>query len=39
MPLTLQAFAQRDGDRARHGLAGQSSQFAGEQARLVVLDV
>ena len=39
VPLTLQAFAQREGDCASHGLARQSSQVTSEQASLGVLDV
>ena len=37
--LALQAFVQRDGDCAGHGLAGQPGQLAGEPAGLLVLDV
>ena len=37
--LPLQTFAQRHGDRPGLGLAGQSSELAGQPAGLVVLDV
>ena len=37
--LALQAFAQRDGDRAGLRFAGQSGEFVGEPAGLRILDV
>lgn len=35
----VEAFPQRDGDGAGHGFAGQTGEFCGEAAGLVILDV
>ena len=39
VPLAFQAFAQRDGNRAGHGLAGQPGEFASQSAGFIILDV